>query len=82
MNAMYSNFLKCTAIFGEWLENPLAFGAFEGEKLIGYVEGSMEGWNNRFRISNICVFDHSSSNNGLKCRKPVFMRVSGICFIK
>ena len=26
--------------------------------------------------------DHASLNNGLKCRKPVFMRVSGICFIK
>ena len=51
--------------FGEWLENPLAFGAFEGEKLIGYVEGSMEGWNNRFRISNICVFDHSERNSGI-----------------
>ena len=24
----------------------------------------------------------ASLNNGLKCRKPVFMRVSGICFIK
>ena len=23
-----------------------------------------------------------SSNNGLKCRKPVFMQVSGICFTK
>ena len=23
-----------------------------------------------------------SLNNGLKCRKPVFMRVSGICFIE
>jgi hypothetical protein len=21
-------------------------------------------------------------NNGLECRKPVFMRASGICFIK
>ncbi len=62
---MYSNFLKCTAIFDEGLENPLAFGAFEGEKLIGYVEGSMEGWNNRFRISNICVFDHSKRNSGI-----------------
>ena len=28
--------------FGEWLEDPIAFGAFEGDKLIGYVEGSME----------------------------------------
>ncbi len=24
----------------------------------------------------------ASLNNGLKCRKPVSMRVSGICFIK
>ncbi len=24
----------------------------------------------------------ASLNNELKCRKPVFMRVSGICFIK
>ena len=24
----------------------------------------------------------ASLNNGLKCRKPVFMRVSGICFIE
>ena len=24
----------------------------------------------------------ASLNNGLKCRKPVFIRVSGICFIK
>ena len=35
--------------FGEWLEDPIAFGVFEGDKLIGYVEGSIEGWNNRFR---------------------------------
>ena len=27
--------------FGEWLEDPIAFGAFEGDKLIGYVEGSI-----------------------------------------
>jgi len=26
--------------------------------------------------------DFASLNNGLKCRKPVFMRVSGIYFIK
>lgn len=28
--------------FGEWLEDPIAFGVFEGDKLIGYVEGSIE----------------------------------------
>ena len=28
--------------FGEWLENPVAFGAFENGEIIGYVEGSAE----------------------------------------
>ena len=51
--------------FGEWLEDPIAFGAFEGDKLIGYVEGSMEGWNNRFRLSNICVLDFSERSRGV-----------------
>lgn len=51
--------------FGEWLEEPVAYGAFEGEKLLGYVEGSHEKWNNRFRISNICVFDGKVRNRGI-----------------
>ena len=33
--------------FGEWLEHPVAYGAFEGDRLVGYVEGAIEGWNNR-----------------------------------
>lgn len=51
--------------FGEWLENPIAYGAFENNKLIGYVEGSIESWNNRFRISNICIFDKTKRNLGI-----------------
>ena len=43
--------------FGECPEDPVAFGAFEGDTLVGYAEGSRESWNNRFRLSNICVFD-------------------------
>ena len=46
----------------------------------------------RYRLSiQECIDDHikttrikpnfASLNNGLKCRKPVFMWVSGICFI-
>ena len=50
--------------FGEWLEDPTAFGAFENGGLIGFVEGSPESWNNRFRISNICVFDASERGKG------------------
>ena len=51
--------------FGECPEDPVAFGAFEGDKLIGYVEGSIEGWNNRFRLSNICVLDFSERSRGV-----------------
>ena len=32
------------------------------------------------KLSN--TWDIMSLSNGLKCRKPVFMRVSGICFTK
>ena len=44
-------------LFGEWLENPIAFGAFYHNRLIGVVEGSLESWNNRFRIANLLVWD-------------------------
>ena len=54
--------------FGEWLEDPVAFGAFEDGVLIGYVEGSPEGWNNRYRISNICVFEPSGRSRGVGTR--------------
>lgn len=51
--------------FNDWLEDAIAFGAFEDEKLIGYIEGSMENWNNRFRISNIVIFDSAKRNKGI-----------------
>jgi len=51
--------------FSEWLEAPLAFGAFENGQLLGYVEGSLEKWNNRYRISNICVFDSARRHCGI-----------------
>ena len=51
--------------FGEWLDHPVAYGAFEGDRLVGYVEGAIEGWNNRYRISNICIFDFENRSRGL-----------------
>ena len=51
--------------FGEWLEEPTAFGVFEGERLLGFVEGAPEGWNNRYRISNICIFEENARGKGL-----------------
>lgn len=51
--------------FSEWLENPAAFGAFENGQLLGFVEGTPETWNNRYRISNICVFDGARRHCGI-----------------
>ena len=51
--------------FSDWLDAPTAYGAFEDGLLIGYSEGAPEEWNNRFRISNICVFDASRRGSGI-----------------
>ncbi|MBO4858207.1 MAG: GNAT family N-acetyltransferase [Treponema sp.] len=52
-------------LLSDWLDEPVAYGAFEGEKLIGMVEGFLEKWNNRFRIANICVFDNENRRCGI-----------------
>ena len=49
--------------FNEWLEQPVAYGAFEDGQLLGYVEGTIEQWNNRYRISNICIFNNDKRGN-------------------
>ena len=48
----------------DWTEDPAAYGAFEGDRMIGFAEGFLEKWNNRYRITNICVFDHADRRNG------------------
>ena len=42
-------------LFASFLEDPVALGAFDGENLVGVVEGSMEDWHQVFRISNVLV---------------------------
>ncbi len=44
-------------LVGDWLEKPVLFGAFKQNIMVGFIEGSMETWNNRFRISNVLVFE-------------------------
>ena len=51
--------------FGQWLDDPVAYGAFENGRLLGYVEGFLETWNNRYRISNICIFDDADRRSGI-----------------
>lgn len=56
--------LKDTML-SDWLEEPVAYGAFAGGELLGFVEGFLEKWNNRFRVTNICIFDPSARRRGL-----------------
>lgn len=44
-------------LFSDWLEEPIAFGLFQEDKMMGFVEGSPEAWHNVFRISNIFVYE-------------------------
>ena len=53
------------SFFSEWLENPVGYGVFENGQLIAYAEGSIESWNNRYRISNICIFNESARRKGI-----------------
>lgn len=68
---VYKRFEKPTEMsfddrfFNEWLENPTAYGAFENGQFLGYVEGTLEQWNNRYRISNICVFEDTMRHSGI-----------------
>lgn len=55
-------------MLSEWLENPVAYGAYEDDKLVGFVEGFLEEWNNRFRITNICVFEEKPRKSGIGTR--------------
>ena len=44
-------------LFNEWVENPIVLGAFINKQLVGVIECSLETWNNRFRITNLLVFE-------------------------
>ncbi|MGN1410098.1 MAG: GNAT family N-acetyltransferase [Eubacteriales bacterium] len=51
--------------FSEWLDDPVSYGVFENERLLGFAEGFLEKWNNRYRISNICIFDDADRRRGI-----------------
>lgn len=52
-------------MLSDWLEEPVAYGAFEDKVMVGFIEGFHEKWNNRFRITNICVFDGEKRKHGI-----------------
>lgn len=39
----------------DWLEKPILYGAFEEDKILGFIELSKESWNQRMRITNLYV---------------------------
>jgi ribosomal protein S18 acetylase RimI-like enzyme len=53
------------SILQEWMDKPVAYGAFENDRMLGFVEGFHEKWNNRFRISNICIFEEADRKSGI-----------------
>ncbi|ADN68919.1 GNAT family N-acetyltransferase [Mycoplasmopsis fermentans] len=56
----------CDKFFQDWLNKPICYGALDDHnKLLGFAEGYLEEWNNRFRITNILVFDENSRHSGI-----------------
>ena len=44
-------------LFAPHWDDPRAFGLWDGQKLLGVIELTPENWNNRMRITNLCVQD-------------------------
>jgi ribosomal protein S18 acetylase RimI-like enzyme len=42
-------------LYERYIEKPNVYGIFDKKKLIGVIEGSIESWNNRYRIWNFWV---------------------------
>jgi ribosomal protein S18 acetylase RimI-like enzyme len=42
-------------LFESYIEKPQVFGIFDKKKLIAVIEGSLESWNNRYRVWNFWV---------------------------
>lgn len=62
-------------LYQNYIEQPRAFGIFDKKKLIAVIEGSIESWNNRYRIWNFLV-DKKYRRDGLG--KQLFDHIVGI----
>lgn len=51
--------------FSKYLEEPTGYGAFQDGRMVGYVEGTPERWNSRYRISNIFIPDEPIRRQGI-----------------
>ena len=46
----------------------IAYGAYDNNQLAGFIEGYLEEWNNRFRITNLFIFKEEYQNKGIGTR--------------
>ena len=68
-------------MLSDWLDHPVAYGAFEGDRLIGFVEGFLEKWNNRYTVfatTNVAV-DHNQIT--MDMMKKVAERHGFVCLL-
>ena len=53
-------------IASSWLNSSVFYTANdENDYLLGFAEGAMEGWGERFRIANIVVFNENNRGKGI-----------------
>lgn len=52
------------SLFSDWLSEPIAFGAFDGEILLGVMCLGVEDWNNRLRVAELWV-DEAHRHQGV-----------------
>jgi GNAT superfamily N-acetyltransferase len=50
-------------LFESYIDKPQVYAIFDKKKLVGVIEGSLEAWNNCFRIINFLV-DKKYRNEG------------------
>lgn len=65
------------SLFSEWLHEPVAFGAFEGETLLGVIGSGLEDWNKRLRVTELWVdepFRHQGVGKALIAKAMDYAR--------
>lgn len=69
------------SLFSEWLIEPVAFGAFEGETLLGVIGLGLEDWNKRLRIAELWVdepFRHQGVGKALIAKAMHYARFKNL----
>ena len=65
------------SLFSDWLPEPVAYGAFYGDALLGVMSLGMEDWNNRLRIAELWVdeaYRHQGVGKALMAKAMDFAR--------